>query len=308
MLIPKGKLNEIRKKVAEQLSQVPKGQKIQLPKETLEILIFDKYVAKMDNESIVNCNSKEIVPFKMIAWDMQHYDKLDLSEVSFDNVYWGDERILDCTESIRPKLSEKELKYRPIINLSNTNAKIDFSKAIPIIIKKGPYKDKYHVVRIIYRYIFNKTDLSNNLLKDGFVLKNIFLGDTNINIKFNNGYFVIEFTNLTNVNLSKNTVTESAFSIYEDDPHPYISNSILKNTGLKISLPSYEHVKTNDVLKSMILSGNLKGCYINGRVVGTTSKEERKVKKQQLIKDLEQYQTSFENSITNSIQKQLTKK
>ena len=41
----------------------------------------------------------------MIAWNMKHYDKLDLSEVSFDNVYWGDERILYCTESISPKIN-----------------------------------------------------------------------------------------------------------------------------------------------------------------------------------------------------------
>ena len=308
MLIPKEKLNEIRKKVEEQLSQVPEGQKIKLPKETLEILIFDNYVAKMESYSIIHDHLKESVPFKMIAWNMKHYDKLDLSEVSFDNVYWGDERILYCTESISPKINEGELKFRPIIDLSNTNAKIDFLKAIPIIIKKGQYKDKHHNVRIIYRYNFDNTDLSNNLLSSGFVLKNTFLRNTNINISFNNNYFVIDFTDLSNVDLSNNTVTEKVFSTDEDEPQIYISNSVLKNTGLNISLPSYKDVKTNDVLNSMILSGNLKGCYINGKVVGTTSKEEREAKKQQLLEELVQYQTTFEDSIICSIQKQLSKK
>ena len=308
MLIPKERLTEIRKKVEKQLSQVPKGQKIKLPKETLETLIFDNYVAEMDSDSTVHNYLKRRVPFKMVAWDMNHYDKLDLSEVSFDNVYWGDERILDCTESIRPKLTAGELKFRPIINLSNTNAKIDFSKAIPIIIKTGRYKNKYYNVRIIYRYNFNNTDLSNNLLNHGFVLKYSLLGNTNINIDFDNYYFVIDFTDLSNVDLSNNTVTKKVFSTNEDEPQIYISHSVLRNTGLNITLPSYQVIKTNDVLNSMILSGNLKGCYINGRVVGTTSKEEREVKKQQLIEELVEYQTKFEDSITDSIQKQLLKK
>ena len=308
MLIPKERLTEIRKKVEKQLSQVPKGQKIKLPKETLETLIFDNYVAEMDSDSTVHNYLKRRVPFKMVAWDMNHYDKLDLSEVSFDNVYWGDERILDCTESIRPKLTAGELKFRPIINLSNTNAKIDFSKAIPIIIKTGRYKNKYYNVRIIYRYNFNNTDLSNNLLNHGFVLKYSLLGNTNINIDFDNYYFVIDFTDLSNVDLSNNTVTKKVFSTNEDEPQIYISHSVLRNTGLNITLPSYQVIKTNDVLNSMILSGNLKGCYINGRVVGTTSKEEREVKKQQLIEELVEYQTKFEDSITDSIQKQLVKK
>ena len=308
MLIPKERLTEIRRKVEKQLSQVPEGQKIKLPKETLEILIFDNYVAEMDSDSIIHNYLKPIVPLKMVAWDMSHYDKLDLSEVSFDNVYWGDERILDCTESIRPKLTAGELKFRPVINLSNTNAKIDFSKAIPIIIKTGRYKNKYYNVRIIYRFNFDNTDLSNNLLNHGFVLKYSLLGNTNINIDFGNYYFVIDFTDLSNVDLSNNTVTEKVFSTNEDEPQIYISHSVLRNTGLNITLPSYQVIKTNDVLNSMILNGHLKGCYINGRVVGTDSKEERKIKKHQLLEELVQYQTSFENAITDSIQKQLLKK
>lgn len=308
MLIPKERLTEIRKKVEKQLSQVPEGQKIKLPKETLETLIFDNYVAEMDSDSTVHNYLKRRVPFKMVTWDMNHYDKLDLSEVSFDNVYWGDERILDCTESIRPKLTAGELKFRPIINLSNTNAKIDFSKAIPIIIKTGRYKNKYYNVRIIYRFNFDNTDLSNNLLNHGFVLKYSLLGNTNINIDFENYYFVIDFTDLSNVDLSNNTVTEKVFSTNEDEPQIYISHSVLRNTGLNITLPSYQTIKTNDVLNRMILNGDLKGCYINGRVVGTTSKEERKVKKQQLIEELVEYQTTFEKTVTESIQKQLSKK
>lgn len=308
MLIPKEGLTEIRKKVEKQLSQVPEGQKIKLPKETLEILIFDNYVAEMDSDSIIHNYLKSRVPFKMIAWDMKHYDKLDLSEVSFDNVYWGDERILDCTESIRPKLTAGELKFRPVINLSNTNAKIDFSKAIPIIVKTGRYKNKCHNVRIIYRYNFDNTDLSNNYLYDGYIIKSTVLANTNINIDFTNNYFVIDFTDLSNVDLSNNTVTEKVFSTNEDEPQIYISHSVLRNTGLNITLPSYQVIKTNDVLNSMILNGHLKGCYINGRVVGTDSKEEREAKKHQLLEELVQYQTSFENSITDSIQKQLLKK
>lgn len=308
MLIPKERLTEIRRKVEKQLSQVPEGQKIKLPKETLETLIFDNYVAEMDSDCIIHNYLKSRVPFKMVAWDMKHYDKLDLSEVSFDNVYWGDERILDCTESIRPKLTAGELKFRPVINLSNTNAKIDFLKAIPIIVKTGRYKNKCHNVRIIYRYNFDNTDLSNNFLYDGYIIKSTVLANTNINIDFINNYFVIDFTDLSNVDLSNNTVTEKVFSTNEDEPQIYISHSVLRNTGLNITLPSYQVIKTNDVLNSMILNGHLKGCYINGRVVGTDSKEERIIKKHQLLEELVQYQTSFENAITDSIQKQLLKK
>ncbi len=58
----------------------------------------------------------------------------------------------------------------------------------------------------------------------------------------------------------------------------------------------------------MILNGDLKGCIINNRVVKTGSKDDRIIKKQQLIEETEIMTKDFEESIHKSIEKQLLKK
>lgn len=243
MKIKKEKLSEIRKKVAEQLSKVPKGQKIRLPKDQLETLIFDEYVAQF-KASLNRCAGVK-KPFKLIAWHMPYYDKLDLSEVSFDKVYWGDERILKCSAYIKPEITEMDFKYRPMIDLSNTNAKIDLSWATSIVDMED--KSNYHpVVHIINRCNFSNTDLSNNTIGDEFILIDTDLSDTNINIEFNpNSLLQIQGCNLTNVDLSSENIGIDAFQKEDNYKHPYISDSTLRNTGLKINLPSYECIKTN---------------------------------------------------------------
>lgn len=306
MNIKKEKLNEIRKKVAEQLSKVPQGQRIKLPKDHLEILIFDDYVAQF------KCSLNRLAgvkkPFKLIAWYMPYYDRLDLSEVSFDKVYWGDERILKCSAYIKPEINEMDFKYRPIVDLSNTNAKIDLSWATSIV----DIEDKlnYHpIVRIINKYDFSNTDLSNNTIVDEFIFIDTDLSNTNINIKFNTkSLFQIQGCNLTNVDLSNESVGIEAFQTENNYKHPFISDSNLRYTGLRINLPTYEYVKTNSNLKNMILNGDLKGCIINDKVVQTSSKDERNTKKQQLKEELEELTKNFEESIHKSIEKQLLKK
>lgn len=306
MNLKKEDLNKIRANVAKQLSKVPDGQKIKLPKDQLETLIFDEYVAqfKYSLNRLAGVNK----PFKLIAWYMPYYDKLDLSEVSFDKVYWGDERIIKCSDYIKPEIHELDFKCRPNIDLSNTNAKIDLSWGTSIVDMEENYKCQ-RIVHIINRYNFSNTDLSNNTICDEYILIDTDLSNTNINIRFNSkSLFQIFGCNLTNVNLSNESVGIEAFQKENNYNHPFISDSILRNTGLNINLPTYECIKTNPNLKNMLITGKLKGCIINNRVVKTSSKEERKMQKQQLIKELEDFAKEFEESIHSSIEKQLLKK
>ena len=306
MKIKKEELKEIRKSVAEQLSKVPEGQRIKLPREQLETLIFDNYVAQF--KCCLNHCAGAKKPFKLIAWHMPYYDKLDLSEVSFYNVYWGDERILECSAYIKPEIDEMDFKYRPIVDLSNTNAKIDLSLAT-FIVDMEDKLNSHPVVRIINGYNFSNTDLSNNTIEDEYILIDTDLSNTNINIKFNPmSLLQIQGCNLTNVDLSKESVGIDAFQKEEIYKHPFISDSTLRNTGLNIILPSYESIKTNSNLRNMLVNGCLKGCFINDRIVNTGSKEERNAKKQQLIKESEELTTDFANSVHDSIEKQLLKK
>lgn len=306
MNLKKEDLNKIRANVAKQLSKVPDGQKIKLPKDQLETLIFDEYVAQFKYS--LNCLAGVNKPFKLIAWYMPYYDKLDLSEVSFDKVYWGDERIIKCSAYIKPEIHELDFKCRPTIDLSNTNAKIDLSWGTSIVDMEENHKCQ-RIVHIINRYNFSNTDLSNNTICDEYILIDTDLSNTNINIRFNSkSLFQIFGCNLTNVNLSNESVGIEAFQKENNYNHPFISDSILRNTGLNINLPTYECIKTNPNLKNMLINGKLKGCIINNRVVKTSSKEERKMQKQQLIKELEDLSKEFEESIHNSIEKQLLKK
>ena len=308
MRIKKEELKKIREQVAEQLEKVPNGQKIKLPKEILEALIFDYYVAEMKFDAGFESLKGQRVPFKLIGWNMLYYHKLDLSEVSFDNVYWGNEQILLCTNSISPKITEDKLKYKPIIDLSHTNAKIKFSEAIPIV-KMSENLNNCHTVICVSNINFSNTDLSNNNICEGFEFISTNLSHTNINISISkNNYLRLYYCDLSGVSLFDQHISKEVFKENGFDQKPYISYCVLRNTGLNISLPSYSYINTNDILKIMITAGNLKGCYINGTRIGTGTKDERFKKKEEMMREYEKYRDMFEKTISDTFASQLVKK
>lgn len=109
--------------VEEILRHVPDGSKISFCKEFLERLLFDDIRSLNDvvyyNGEIVNLNKFTVdLPFKVPVWSGEFLKKLDLSEVSFEDVLWDSRCHIDVDSSV-----DQSICY------SNTNARIDFSCA-----------------------------------------------------------------------------------------------------------------------------------------------------------------------------------
>ncbi len=103
---------ELRKNILEQLKNVPEGEKIHLDKKLLEDLLF---------EEIVVVESKGLTA-KLPVWSGEFLRKIDLSEVSFENVSWSLCHVSFPISYIE-KLSyeEKNETYKKIEELNDKN-------------------------------------------------------------------------------------------------------------------------------------------------------------------------------------------
>ena len=121
--------NKLRRLIEEQLVNVPDGQRIHLDKEILEELLFETIVYKKETgESL-----------KLPVWSGNFLRKIDLSEVSFENVSWGiqyNSYEIGCTvyddlnidEDIVEKF-ESSYSRNSIVDFSFTNANIDLNSS-----------------------------------------------------------------------------------------------------------------------------------------------------------------------------------
>ena len=132
---------KLRSIVEEKLSDIKdNSEKIKFDSELLEQLIFDEMTVSLSDKSLV---------FKYPVWTGKILQKLDLSELSFDNVFWGAdsivESIINGSEFFKKKLDEDGIikgENDLLIDFSNTNADIDFTKSFDY---KNPNKEfLYH--------------------------------------------------------------------------------------------------------------------------------------------------------------------
>lgn len=148
--------DELRAKVKELLESVPEGQRIHLEKDIVEALLFDSFKCEREKGKIFG---------KLIVWSGPFLSKLDLSEVSFDDVVWdGPSASGWYTENDKVES----------IDLSNTNARIDFSKSF---YAKGKFERNW-----IQDCNFANVDLSNNLLDGAYSINNCNFSNTGLNI------------------------------------------------------------------------------------------------------------------------------
>lgn len=83
--------NELRERIVAISRFVPQGEKIIVDPVILESLIFEEKPAR--NELNV------LLPAKQIVWSGSFLSKIDLSKISFNNVYWGDENSKDFSNT-----------------------------------------------------------------------------------------------------------------------------------------------------------------------------------------------------------------
>lgn len=161
MKLNKESKDELRKSVEVLLNATPSNKKIQLPKETLDLLLFDTYI----------CNREKGIKIKLPVWSGEFLQKLDLSQVDFEDVSWcliaevfgnktqhffeqDENNILDNEfKNQVKKISFSPVKSDYLVDYSNTNAKIDFSKSFDF---------KYYDYLQIFNCDFSNVNLSNN--------------------------------------------------------------------------------------------------------------------------------------------------
>lgn len=265
--------NEIREEIVRQLKNVPEGRRVHLDKELLESLLFQS----------VTYNKEKNEKLKLPVWFGDFLRKIDLSEVSFEDVSWSlivndkwdypeqaymefmDKESFDKMPNILPRLDGGSK-----IDYSHTNANIDFSKSFEF--------KKIGKVYLLY-CDFNGVDLSKNDMSN-LECYECDLANTKIKLSpemfDNDRYSSINYTNLKNIDLSKFSVD---FIDLIGDKCFFDSNCDFSNTGLNVSLNLYMDEKDADRRKDLKenlkdLMHNLCGCYIDGKLVHT--EEERR--------------------------------
>ena len=253
--------DRIRNEIEKLLKDVPEGNRVKLNKELLEDLIFT-----------VSSDEKN-TKLKFIVWHGDFLSKIDLSEVSFDDVEWNLE------DAILYKYCSN-FDYDCLnlpINLSNTNINVDFNNAYSFY---GDYLE-------ISCVNFSNTDLSKCPPIYNADIKKTDLSGTNI--KFEKGGRLYFFkTDLTGVDFSKFHLKGENFEgeNYEiiDEIGILVNDCNFKNTGLNIVCSKDDKYFSNgrnnfggeayDRFMSMLNDGKLEGCYVNGNLVLSLKSEE----------------------------------
>ena len=300
--------DELRAKIVEQLQSVPNGQRVHIDKELLEELLFETIVYNKETGATVK------LPF----WSGQFLSKIDLSEISFDNVSWlllsgiGEEtaqeffdddsfkdfkKLLDEVESNR-KLNTYHVDY------SNTNANIDFLKSF-----EATYETKTPKMSGVNFY---GVDFSNLDISMFSFIGNSNLGNTGIKVSSLDGLYAsqIMYVSLENIDLSNFAL--SARKII-DEKTPFVG-CCFANTKLNIIYnPEEFEIKTGETIRpdfyKSIFANSLKdgafdGCYINGKLVHTN--EERQTIAQEKKAEYEKMKEDLISQTTSSIEEQVS--
>lgn len=294
--------NEIRAQIIEKLKKVPDGKKVHLDKELLESLLFKTITYNR------NTNEKLKVP----VCGGEFLRKIDLSEVSFEDVAWSlvvsesydhpedsyqefmDEESWKKMDDLLPKFNDSNESL--ITDYSWTNAKIDFKKSFEFK-KTG----KFH----LNFCNFEGVDLSDN---DMSYLENAFecnLSNTGIILKpemFTGNADVFYCDNLTNVDLSNFKISVEDYMTQES---PF-TDCILTNTGLKLTLDPSDELWNSETQKYELRKNvipQLCGCFING--VKVKSPDESLKSSEEKRKEYEKMKSDIISAVTNNIDEQI---
>lgn len=297
----KGREN-LRKYIEEILIKIPEGKKVHIDKEILEILLFEKV--------IVNKKTKEF--FNIPIWSGNFLSKIDLSEISFENVSWSllgetEENRKEKTQKIKDFINKtenektikdlkKETKNKRTIrkkerkknyineeeNKTNSYYRkfVNYSNTnAKIDFKKSIEYKVFKKVEINY-CDFSKTDLSNNEI-DQYSLNNSYLDNTGI--KFNKlNLEEIKDTRITDLDLSNFSLSIiDVLILFKNKKYNETAN--LKNTKIKIYYDRRHPIYTLYEIEKIIKYGKLNGCTINGEKIENNKIIKPKTNPKQLI-------------------------
>ena len=264
-----------RKELEKTLNEIPEGERIKLNKDLLESLIFEERNIVYDDDYQVRYEK-----VKYPVWTGKFLRKVDLSEVSFDNVDWTcyglsaiDKKIYNYDiQNNKPDTSPY------LVDLSYTNAKIDFSKASQTI--ATPENQKTNIAycnlshvdlsdsNCSHIYSIINSDLSNSNLKidEKFSLKE----NTQSTYDFIETYILNYDRKIVNSNLEGNdfsNIKMSAIDIYEN-----ARTTNFANTGLNIVVETKsEQAYWNFIYSEIIAKGYLENCCVGDLIIDSKS-------------------------------------
>ena len=258
---------ELRKMLEKELENVPEGKRKKLPKSYLEQLLFETNVSIISNE-VLEQYGIDIQSFKSAkfpVWTGDFLSKLDLSEVSFDNVVWD----LDVIVSFFANLGYKVDDFYKLYHRNMDDSRFDKTlKEIDEIFSRSHNLDKKYDCSVV---LANTN--ANIYLLNGFRLiatKGDYYPELSIrDCDFQNSDLIgLEF--VKKMFHSNFCGTElSALVINCGDTEFYNCN--FNDTGLH-----FVGDLTNPRHLGMLKNSNIGGCYINGKPT-TVERDDKKV-------------------------------
>lgn len=300
---------ELRKVIEEKLAQVPYGQRVHLDKEVLEQLLFD--------EIVYNKNTGATV--KLPIWSGDFLRKIDLSEISFENVSWsllcdefydaGYDEELD-EENWYKFNGDKEngyfLEEGEYVMYVDTNANIDFTKS-------WEYKITGKI--ILNSCDFSGTDLSkNDMSMVQHIRRCMFMG-TQLQMPTQDKVipgFYAEDSSFGGIDLSSYTLDATKMAIGNGTSHFEI-DCYLGETGAKIinytkeAMEEASAKEKNDLLSifnEKLKDNNFAGCYINGKLFRTSYERETEAHRKK--EEYEKMKADLIAATTQSIEQQIS--
>lgn len=289
----------LRKRIEEQLKDVPEGQRIQLDKDLLEDLLFE----------VVTVNKEKDIKVKLPVWSGEFLQKVDLSQVDFTNVSWyilgcprlyvGDSGIIDdVVIEILNKVKNDGIEERKkrgngyVVSYKGTNAHIDLRQSFEAI---------HENVISIEGCNFLGLDFSSHDLID---FKNVWvcysdISETKLPIP-NNISFNASGSYLRGIDLSDRTI--DGFEYFMGDTS-HLTDCVLTNSCIKIKLNAedFKEFKFYDELHQA-MNYDWVGCYVNGKKV--LSSDEKKAMATEKKEEYEKMKAEIFNSVLGSIEEQ----
>lgn len=286
--------NELRKEIEEAVKRVPEGQRIHLDKELLDDLLF----------TTLTVNKELGIVAKIPVWSGKFLRKIDLSEVSFENVSWQAlGQLVDLfmipgiviDKSFREQIQKlKKQNDDYVVDYSYTNANIDLTKSVEALNSNQIYINACNLERVNLK----SQDLSN--------IKYLRLVDTNIsntNLKIPNNVSILaldcDFSNndLTAININGND--------YVDGAAIGLGGCCLMNTGIRIKFDISKYKKLVNVFDKQSFIDNWRGCYLNGKIINRI--EDSNFIKQQKKEEYENMKKEIFDTTLSNIEGQIKK-
>jgi len=296
--------NELRKMIEEKLMYVSDGVKIHLDKSLLEELLFY-------NLSYYDFELDKVANITLPIWNGDFLSKIDLSEVSFDNVeFWITEEIIgnsiididDCRKHIGDKNFDKQFNYYKECFFEEKETlrngiKMKKLQRKPVVYRNTNAKIK-SLSNSFHSCDFEGTDLSH------LNLDNIGAWSTNFsktNIKTEKSSLNIDGigheNNFSDLNLKGVNVLLSELTCWSEVPCDNFANS-----GINLINDEKEDKSTETFIELMIKKGYLNNCYVDGKFIEPVVKKD----KETILNEYEIFKNEIFANVSHNIEEQIS--